>query len=66
MKHIDWSAVAFNAFAIGALMSGSSLVLIFLNMETVPQTKQKAIEHGCAYYHPKTGNFTWKDVGSKP
>jgi len=66
VKRIDWSEVAFNACAIGALMIGSSLVLIFLNMETVAWTKQKAIERGCAYYHPRTGDFTWKDVGSKP
>jgi hypothetical protein len=33
----------------------------------IDMTQGKAIEHECAIYHPKTGEFTWnkKEIGSE-
>jgi len=31
--------------------------------QIVNKLKRKAIIEGAAFYHPKTGKFTWKDPG---
>jgi hypothetical protein len=30
------------------------------------EVTQKIIEHDCAYYHPQTGDFTWKNDRRTP
>ena len=45
---------------IGAIVLGS-IWLAFAQTEDASTTETQAIEHGAAYYHPTSGEFTWKE-----
>lgn len=50
-------------FIAGAVISSSVYVSY---KEDASATKKKAIEVGAAYYHPTTGEFTWREPVSEP
>ena len=59
MRDNDIINLAIVAFLIGALFSFFiGLVVSSKGWESL------AIEHKAAYYHPETGEFTWKGEGS--
>jgi len=51
---VDWVRVGLDV-ALLALAFMSGVVL------TANHLEGQFIEHGCAYYHPETGDFTWRD-----
>lgn len=50
------------AFGCGfALAMIVMIIAMTLIMSDICVPKSQAVEHGAAYYHPETGEFTWKD-----
>ena len=49
------TALAVLIVAVAAFLLGATLA--------VNPYQAQAIEHGAAYYHPKTGDFVWKECG---
>lgn len=44
-------------FALGVVFGAGMVIAILPTGEPYPDL----IKHGCGYYHPQTGTFTWKD-----
>ena len=50
------SAVGFGVL-LGVVVTATAMCITFNNCGV---THTEAIKHGAAYYHPETGEFTWK------
>lgn len=48
---------------LGFLLGGIGTLLVLI--DDYEETQATAIENGCAVYHPKTGEFTWKNEWNK-
>lgn len=46
-------------FCVG-LMLTAFLFVVILGARAPSAYQDEAIQHECAYYHPTTGEFTWK------
>ena len=51
------------SFGFGALVGVSLMIplLFFADLKREHEIKLQAIEKNAAYYHPKTGEFMWKE-----
>ena len=52
--------LCFECFIYGVFFMGA-IYHIWILPYRLNKIKNKAIEHGAAYYHPETKAFTWKD-----
>lgn len=52
MDIYDWLLIC-------AVSAGSIIMGISIGMYSTQEYKKITVEHGCAYYHPQTAEFTW-------
>lgn len=60
MKHI-FNELFGLLIAIGIFVGGIAMVWGVDKIPDVYLFQKEAIEHGYAYYHPQTAQFTWKE-----
>lgn len=46
---------------IVSFLLGATISSFFTEKDVIKRWEDKAIEAGAAYYHPTTGEFTWRE-----
>lgn len=49
------------SFMLGFFVGSFVMTLVLCWVLSDSVHKQQVIEHGAAYYHPETGEFTWRN-----